>query len=126
MGGIFMLRNLVRILAGMLLGYLYIKWVPIQNPFIAADFFLGLVVDPVRFFTAALAFTAGFVINGSLIKEAIRRAGLVIRRQASFKSGDLTFLCVIFSLAFLYYIGPVQALVFFCFIAIYVMISLYF
>ncbi|NHM29095.1 hypothetical protein [Neobacillus terrae] len=121
-----MLRNLVRILAGMLFGYLYIKWVPIPNPFIAADFFLTLVVDPVRFFTAALAFTAGFVINGNLIKEAIQRCILVIKRQASFKAGDLILLFIIFSLTFLYYIGPVQALVLFCFIVIYVMISIYF
>ena len=84
-------------------GYLLIEWFPISYPFHFADFLVGLIIYPLEFFAASLAFFIGLSRQDSTIisrnsstyeKDSIRN--FII----SFLNGGTNL--VLFGLSFLY------------------------
>lgn len=63
-----MFSNISMLLVTFLCGYLTIQWIPIIHPFVLADFFISLVVNPIKFFAASLAFFIGIVCAGNQIQ----------------------------------------------------------
>ncbi|OCA90959.1 hypothetical protein A8F94_03560 [Bacillus sp. FJAT-27225] len=104
-------------------GYLFSSWMVISNPFSLNSFLLDLVLNPLSFFAAAVAYFSGVGINGYLIRTfsaAPKRKAL--NRLSAF------FICFgsISIFYFLYQVSPVHTLVFFGSSLIYGMISIYF
>lgn len=115
-----------RLLTGVFLGYLYIKWIPIHSPFHLSEFFIGLIVDPLKFFAASIAFTIGFIITGIHIKEGIYETRQILKGSKRISFSTFISYAVLFNFCFLFQIGAIQAIVFFCFALMYVMISICF
>ncbi|RFU65567.1 hypothetical protein [Peribacillus glennii] len=66
-----MLQKISRLIIGTLCGYLYIIWAPVTYPFELSRFFAVLIVDPIKFFAATVAFITGFLNFAGLIKSNV-------------------------------------------------------
>jgi len=107
-----------------LCGYILIKWISIPHPFVLADFFISLVVNPLKFFAATLVFFIGFLLTGRVLSELI--VGTKIAWQKRKVIGvdlliEYLYLLIVFCL--LFYLGLVQTIVFFSLSLFYGMIS---
>ena len=108
-----------------LCGYILIKWISIPHPFVLADFFISLVVNPLKFFAATLVFFIGFLLTGRVLSELI--VGTKIAWQKRKVIGvdlliEYLYLLIVFCL--LFYLGLVQTIVFFSLSLFYGMISI--
>ncbi|MEH7086182.1 hypothetical protein V7139_26145 [Neobacillus drentensis] len=108
-----------------LCGYILIKWISIPYPFVLADFFISLVVNPLKFFAATLVFFIGFLLTGRVLSELI--VGTKIAWQKRKVIGvdlliEYLYLLIVFCL--LFYLGLVQTIVFFSLSLFYGMISI--
>ena len=108
-----------------LCGYILIKWISIQHPFVLSDFFISLVINPLKFFAATLVFFIGFLLTGRVLSELI--VGTKIAWQKRKVIGvdlliEYLYLLIVFCL--LFYLGLVQTIVFFSLSLFYGMISI--
>ncbi|WHY65534.1 hypothetical protein [Neobacillus sp. SuZ13] len=108
-----------------LCGYILIKWISIPHPFVLADFFISLVVNPLKFFAATLVFFIGFLLTGRVLSELI--VGTKIAWQKRKVIGvdlliEYLYLLIVFCL--LFYLGLVQTIVFFSLSLFYGIISI--
>ena len=124
MGGIFMYFNIGMLLVTFLSGYLTIKWIPITHPFVLSDFFISLVVNPIKFFAASLAFFIGIICVGSQIQMIIHTTKRTWKKDYHLKLlfySKIIGLLVLFFL--LFQLGWEHTLVFFSFSMVYGIIS---
>jgi hypothetical protein len=77
MGGIFLLKILIRLILFFLCGYLAMEWFPITYPMDMADILVGPIIYPLEFFAASLAFFF-FVIFGLQLFQVIFRVTIKI------------------------------------------------
>jgi len=108
-----------------LCGYILIKWIPFTHPFVLADFFISLVINPVRFLAATLVFFIGFLFTGRVMRELIVGTNKAWDRRKVKDVGLLLeyfYLLIIISL--LLYLGWEQTVVFFSLSLFYGMISI--
>lgn len=108
-----------------LCGYILIKWISIPHPFVLSDFFISLVINPLKFFAATLVFFIGFLLTGRVLSELI--VGTKIAWQKRKVMGvdlliEYLYLLIVFCL--LFYLGLVQTIVFFSLSLFYGMISI--
>jgi hypothetical protein len=125
MGGIFMYKKVSRYLVIFLCGYILIKWITIPHPFILSDFFITLVMDPLKFFAASVVYFIGFLVTGRVICELLYRTRKMWRKREILGMNllfDYLFLIIVFSLLFI--LGWEQTLVFFSLSLFYGMISI--
>lgn len=106
-----------------LCGYLTIQWVTITHPFILADFFISLVVNPLQFFVASMSLFIGVLCLGGQMRTIHR----TIQTQKKFFHRKwllyLEFIGLIIVFLLLFQIGWEQTLVFLSFGMMYGMIS---
>ncbi|ALC90090.1 hypothetical protein AM500_10065 [Bacillus sp. FJAT-18017] len=109
-------------LAMFVCGYLFSEWMEITSPFSLHSFLLGLVLNPLGFFAAALAYFSGVGINGYLIRLYSETP-----KRRNFKRLSALLVCLgsVFIFVYLYQISPVHTLVFFGSSLIYGIISIY-
>ncbi|MGM0751292.1 MAG: hypothetical protein ACQET6_05130 [Bacillota bacterium] len=63
-----MINHTAKLLITFLLGYLFIKWFPAAELLDSSEFIVELVLNPVPFFAAMIAFMGGLLVQGSLLK----------------------------------------------------------
>ncbi|MGG1675112.1 hypothetical protein ACIFOT_05080 [Neobacillus sp. NRS-1170] len=120
-----MFMRLVQFVFAFFSGYLVIKWISIPHPYVLADFFVGIVINPLQFFAAAIALFIGILINGGVIKGIINKTIKAWRKQMSWSILMLLEYCgfgIVFFL--LFYIGWEETLLFFSLSFLYGMISI--
>ncbi|MDP4161841.1 MAG: hypothetical protein Q8898_01950 [Bacillota bacterium] len=117
---------LIKLIIGAASGYLFIMWLPVKSTLDIGMFFVDLVVYPIKFLAASIAFTVALIVNGSLMKEIMINTLRDMKSETSIRKETLLCYSVIFNFTFLFHVGWIQALVFLCFTLVYVMISLYF
>ncbi|WP_413309117.1 hypothetical protein AA0X95_11925 [Bacillus sp. 1P10SD] len=119
-----MFFNVGMLLVTFLCGYLTIQWIPITHPFVLSDFFISLVVNPLKFFAASMAFFIGIICAGSEIRVILHttirtwKKDIHLKLLFYFKIGGL--LVVFF---FLFQLGWEHTLVFFSLSIVYGIIS---
>ncbi|MGX6442598.1 hypothetical protein ACWM35_05145 [Neobacillus sp. K501] len=67
-------------------GYLVMKWLPISHPFRFEEFIIGIIIHPLEFFAASIAFYIGLAINTQLLYEVLQKTRKAIRKQTSWNS----------------------------------------
>jgi hypothetical protein len=125
MGGIFMYKKVMKYLVIFLCGYILIKWITIPHPFILSDFFLGLVMNPVKFFAASVFFFIGFLVTGRVVGELLQRTRK--NREKLGKSGlnlFFEYISLFITFLLLFNLSWEQTLVFFSLSLLYGMISI--
>ncbi|WP_026694793.1 hypothetical protein [Peribacillus kribbensis] len=118
------MHEIIRCIAGFISGYLYIKWLEIPVPFSAGEFIAGVILEPFKFFAAAIAFLAGFLFYAILLRELFLTVLQWTKNIQTAKWKILIYFGVILSLGILYTAGKWQTLVLFCFSCMYGMISI--
>jgi hypothetical protein len=125
MGGIFMYKKVLTDLVIFLSGYLLIKWITIPHPFVLSEFFIGLVINPLKFFIASVVFFIGFLVTGKVIRELLHRTReMGQKREKLGMNLFLEYLFLFFIFFLLFKMGWEQNLVFFSFSLFYGMISI--
>ncbi len=69
MGGIFLINLLIKMISIFILGYLFIKWFPDVEWKDISEIIVQCVLNPIRFFAASIAFMAGLVVQGNVLKK---------------------------------------------------------
>lgn len=120
-----MYKKVLKYLVIVLCGYILIKWIPITHPFVLSDFFIGLVMNPLKFFAGAVVFLIGFLFTGSVFRE------LLHRKRKTWHKGKISgvplffeYLYLLITFSLLFYLGWEQTLVFFSLSLFYGMISI--
>jgi hypothetical protein len=123
MGGIFMFKKVLTYFVIFICGYIVIKWISITHPFVLADFFISLVINPLKFFAASFVFFIGFLVTSRVIRELIHRTRKAWQKRGAW-GGFLFFeyLVLFFIFFSLFYLGWEQTLVFFSLSLFYGMI----
>lgn len=78
-----MWKLLLRLVMIFICGYLMLKWMPIDHPFHFADFLIGIIIRPLEFFAASIAFFIGLAINVHLLHEVFQKTVKAIKKQIS-------------------------------------------
>ncbi|MEH7303551.1 hypothetical protein [Neobacillus drentensis] len=108
-----------------LCGYILIKWISIPHPFVLADFFISLVVNPLKFFASTLVFFIGSLITGRVIRELIIGTKKTWqKRKVMVDTLLFEYLLLIIIFSFLFHLGWEQTIVFFSLSLFYGMISM--
>ncbi|MEH7501113.1 hypothetical protein V7152_03570 [Neobacillus drentensis] len=108
-----------------LCGYILIKWIPINHPFVLSDFIISLVMNPLKFFAGAVVFFIGILITGRVIRELIHKKRKTWqKRKISGVNLFFEYLYLFITLSLLFYLGWEQTLVFFSLSLFYGMISI--
>ncbi|MDR6122549.1 ACR3 family arsenite efflux pump ArsB [Bacillus sp. SLBN-46] len=119
-----MFFNVSMLLVTFLGGYLTIQWIPITHPFVLSDFFISLVVNPIKFFAASLAFFIGILCAGSQIRMILHTTKRTWKKDFHLKflfySKIVGLLVVLF---ILFQLGWEHSLVFFSLSMVYGIIS---
>jgi hypothetical protein len=71
MGGIFLINHFVKLIITFLLGYLFITWFPATESLNNPEFIVELVLNPVQFFAASIAFMTGLMVQVNVLKVEI-------------------------------------------------------
>jgi hypothetical protein len=71
MGGIFLINLFVKLIITFLLGYLFITWFPVSDRFTRPEFIVEMVLNPVQFFAASIAFMIGLMVHGNVMKTEL-------------------------------------------------------
>jgi hypothetical protein len=120
-----MLKIAWRLFLTFLCGYLLIKWFPVIHPVKFTDFMIRLIINPLEFFAASIAFVFGLVMSGQLLQEMIQHVIGVLRKQNSMSHSTIMALAgLAFVYFFLFQSGWEQTTVLFSFSFLYGMISL--
>lgn len=122
-----MLRRISRFVFIFICGYLVIEWIPIKHPFNLADFFIGLVMEPLKFLLAALALFLGILINARIFKDLVHTVKKVLTGRNQIRKTHLwDFLVLLFIYILLFQLGWEQTFALLGLSLIYGMISLVF
>jgi hypothetical protein len=118
-----MLKKLMLLAAATLSSHLFIRWFPITKPLSATYVILSLIMDPLHYFMAMVAFFIAFLSHSMLIKSIIEETYSFIKgrevrwREAVICYGDVD------SFLFLWQAGQWQTILILCFSLVYGMIS---
>ncbi|BCB04563.1 hypothetical protein [Bacillus sp. KH172YL63] len=63
-----MFNHVWKLLFTLLLGYLFITWFPAEEQVNEPEFIVELVLNPIQFFAASLAFMGGLMVQGNVVK----------------------------------------------------------
>lgn len=120
-----MFKKMLNYMLIFICGYVAIKWVSITHPFVIADFFISLVMNPLKFFAASLVFFIGLLFTGRVIRELIHRTRNAWQKRRVWE-GELFFeyFVLFFIFVSLFNLGWEQTLVFFSLSLFYGMISI--
>ncbi|MCM3724431.1 hypothetical protein M3226_01775 [Neobacillus cucumis] len=119
-----MFKRISLLLIIFICGYLLIEWVPIEHPFVLSDFVITLVLNPLKFIAAALAFFFGIVCSGKFIRELRDRTGIGWVRHFRWMIQLFTeYIGLLIVFILLFQIGWEHTLVFFSLSLLYGMIS---
>ncbi|WP_160721394.1 hypothetical protein [Bacillus sp. USDA818B3_A] len=119
-----MFKRLWLLLIIFISGFLLIEWIPIEHPFVLSDFFISLVLNPLKFFAAALAFFIGLMCCGKMIRELIDRTKVGwVNHLKWMVLLFIEYLGLILVFLLLFKIGWETTLVFFSLSVLYGMIS---
>ncbi|MCA1058296.1 hypothetical protein LCL96_05090 [Rossellomorea aquimaris] len=66
-----MINYFAKLLITFLLGYLFITWFPVAERPTESEFIVELVLNPVQFFAASIAFMIGLLVQGNVLKAEI-------------------------------------------------------
>ncbi|PFA63846.1 hypothetical protein CN378_16275 [Bacillus sp. AFS015802] len=66
-----MINHFVKLIITFLLGYLFITWFPVTERFSSREFIVELVLNPVQFFAASIAFIVGVLVQGNVLKAEL-------------------------------------------------------
>lgn len=120
-----MYKKVMKYLVIFLCGYILIKWITIPHPFILSEFFLGLVMNPIKFFAASVVFFIGFLVTGRVIGELLHRT---IKKWTKLEKSGINlffeYLLVFIIFLLLFTLSWEQSLVFFSLSLLYGMISI--
>lgn len=119
-----MLRKVIRLLFGLMCGYLVVNWIPLKIPFHPADFFAEFILNPLEFLAGTMALVFGMFAIGNLIRDGIIAAGNTLKGRNGFVSDIILGIGSVGCYFLLLPIGKWQASVFYCFCLLYGMISL--
>ena len=120
-----MYKKVMKYLVIFLCGYILIKWITIPHPFILSDFFLGLVMNPLKFFAASVVFFIGFLVTGRVMGELLSRTReKQMKREKSGVNLFFEYLLLFIIFLLLFILSWEQTLVFFSFSLLYGMISI--
>jgi hypothetical protein len=125
MGGILMFKTIGMLIVIFICGFLLIEWISITHPFLLSESLITFVMNPLKFFTAAVVLVIGVVCNGNFIREMIHkwrtteRIKKQWRGQRIFEPAGFLFIHFL-----LFQMGWEQTIVFFSFSVMYGMISL--
>lgn len=67
-------------------GYLMLKWLPINHPFHFEEFIIGIIIRPLEFFAASIAFYIGMAINVQLLHEVFQKTRKALKKQISWNN----------------------------------------
>ncbi|WP_409289011.1 hypothetical protein [Peribacillus sp. SCS-37] len=114
----------IRMFMGFCSGYLYITWFSIPEPFNFEEFLSGIILEPLQFFAAGIAFIAAFLMHAAMLRDAV--ALTVDTRESQNKDipGLLFSYSSLLSLAILLVMETAAAVPLFGFSFIYGMISI--
>jgi hypothetical protein len=121
MGGIFLIKELMKVITMFFSGYLFIAWTPsvLTNP---TDLIAQLIIEPIQFFAASIAFISGLLLNASLIQKSFF---IVLRFFRGRITKEIIFVPIhILSLFLLSLVGFWETIIFFGIGTIYGMISI--
>ena len=108
-----------------LCGYILINWISIPHPFVLADFFISLVVNPLKFFVATLDICIGFIFTGRVIRELRVCSKKTWQTQKVIGINCfIEYLCLLIVFSLLFYLGWELTIVFFSLSLFYGMISI--
>jgi hypothetical protein len=124
MGGIFMIIKLTQLFIGGIGGYLYIMWMPVHFPIGMSEFILEVLMDPIRFFAAAIAFVAAFLNVAALIKTGFEKISSGLNEIKTDKAGLVVCLIVPPLFFFFWQLDKHHTLLLFCFALLYGIISI--
>ncbi|MBW3113352.1 MULTISPECIES: hypothetical protein [Bacillaceae] len=66
-----MINLFVKLIITFLLGYLFITWFPVTERLTEPEFIVELVLNPIQFFAASIAFMIGLLVQGNVLKTEI-------------------------------------------------------
>ncbi|MGG3562630.1 hypothetical protein ABES03_13635 [Neobacillus rhizosphaerae] len=116
--------NVGMLLVTFLCGYLTIQWTPITQPLVLSEFFISLVINPIKFFAASLAFFIGIICAGSQLRMILQTTKRTRKNDFHLKLlfySKIVGLLVVFFL--LFQLGWVHTLIFFSLSMVYGIIS---
>lgn len=114
-----MLKSAICLILGFLSGYLVCQWIKVQLPFYLPEFMMHLVLNPLKSFFSMLLFTAGFMLNAYLLKEAWRLTiGILLKNEGNVLETAINY-CVFIQFYILFQIGFWQTLMLAGFTVIY-------
>jgi hypothetical protein len=113
-----------QLIFGFICGLLLIKWVPLPFPFSASELFVSFVLNPLKFFAAAVVFIIGIIMNGKLLKYIFTMTAKVLKNKTNTVVQLIFCYGVIINFIILLKIGIWQTTSLLCFSILYGMISL--
>jgi hypothetical protein len=66
-----MLLKVLRLVFGLICGYLAVNWLPVLIPFHPDEFLGEFILEPLEFLAGAIALTIGMYAKGGLIRDGI-------------------------------------------------------
>lgn len=106
-------------------GYLFIEWMEIGIPFYAHVFIMDLILSPVEYLAAALAFFSGLSANWLLLKPILARTKWKTKKMNGALPAITGMVGLFFVFAILFVLSPVHAVVLFGSSVVYGIISIY-
>ncbi|WP_316569766.1 hypothetical protein [Neobacillus sp. YIM B06451] len=120
-----MIAAFLQLSASFIGGYLFIEWVEIGSPFYAHVFVMGLILSPVEFLAAAIAFFSVLTANWLLLKPFLTRNGSKRDKKKYSLPAFTGILGIFLVFAVLFVLSPVHTVVLFGSSLVYGIISMY-
>ncbi|MFC3882753.1 hypothetical protein ACFOU2_04260 [Bacillus songklensis] len=118
-----MLRKLMLLAVATASSYLFIQWLPVPKPISLAHIILALVMDPLHYFVAMVAFFLAFLSHSILIKSVVEETYSFMKgRQVRWGEAVICYGAAC-SFWFLWQAGQWQTILILCFSIVYGMIS---
>lgn len=118
-----MLLKVLRLVIGLICGYLTVNWLPVLIPFHPDEFLGEFILDPLEFLAGAIALIIGMYAMGGLIRDGIIAAVDTFKGKKGAGSDIILAIGSIGCFFLLLPLGFWQTSVFFSFCLLYGMIS---
>ncbi|PLT34847.1 hypothetical protein [Bacillus sp. V5-8f] len=119
-----MLQKGTQLIIGTLCGYLYIKWMDLSSPFRLAEFCAGLIMDPIKFLAATVAFIVGFINLSGIMKSVAEHVFQVKHHISMNKMNWIIVSLIVVSFFVLSWMSMALTIIFFIFAGVYGIISI--
>lgn len=115
--------KLIRLIFGLLCGYLVVNWIPVKVPFHTEEFFGEFILNPLEFLAGTIALVFGMFAKGGLIRDGFVALVQTLKGEKGFVSDIIFAICSLSCFFLLLPFGIWQTSGFFCFCLFYGMIS---